>query len=335
MSVNTELIDIMNSEGRLIQWAETVSYDAPKLTAEDNEISEVVDNWVKDIGKTGHDGDHAISQMITKAISPEVINAPSVLIDNMFTSTSIGEFDDYRTEIAPKNTLQVHEATPGGNVDRSFIDFKVGKPEWTNLQVETDLSFQEMRRGGYKSVSTLINFINEALENKKIAKITEAMDALIVSNAANYIAEGTASPSEASMDALSLYLHDVMDSGTPVSFALNKYIQKIAKLPNADKFFTDTEKSLYNKTGFLNMYAGVELYGLSGQKKLGDGSFLIPDKRVYGVAGVIGEVISRGETQTYQESDINSEKLHIKVAGYTFGYVINDVTKIAKIVMAS
>lgn len=35
----------------------------------------------------------------------------------------------------------------------------------------------------------------------------------------------------------------------------------------------------------------------------------------------------------YEHEDINSEKIHLKVSGYTFGYTITDLSKIAKIVI--
>ena len=82
------------------------------------------------------------------------------------------------------------------------------------------------------------------------------------------------------------------------------------------------------------MYAGCRLFGLSGVKKLANGNFIIPDKRLFAAAGKIGKVITRGETRTLQETDINNEQIHIKVSGYSFGSVITDISKAAKVVYA-
>ena len=35
-----------------------------------------------------------------------------------------------------------------------------------------------------------------------------------------------------------------------------------------------------------------------------------------------------------QETDINSEKIHIKVNGYQFGTMFTDISKVAKVVLA-
>ena len=87
--------------------------------------------------------------------------------------------------------------------------------------------------------------------------------------------------------------------------------------------------------GFLRDYAGVELLGFSGQKKTSDNALLVPDKRVFGIAAKIGSAITRGEARTMQQEDINQERIHVKVAGFTFGYVITNIENVAKIVMAS
>ena len=69
-------------------------------------------------------------------------------------------------------------------------------------------------------------------------------------------------------------------------------------------------------------------------KKLANGNFIIPDKRLFAAAGKIGKVITRGETRTLQETDINTAQIHIKVSGYSFGSVITDISKAAKVVYA-
>jgi hypothetical protein len=252
----------------------------------------------------------------------------------MFDMDSIGEFDDIRGEKEPKNTIKVYDSVLGGNVNRSFIDHTVITPTWVSLQAETDITLQQMRSGGYKTVANMINYIAEAMELKKVASVMATIDAAITSGSANYINETGTSPTETSIKALALYLHDMSDGSTPFVFGLNKYIQVLAGLASATTYATDAVKNQYNTTGFINQIAGVLLTGFSGQKKLADNSFIVPNNRLFGASGKIGSMVTRGETLVGQETDINSEKIHIKVNGYTFGTLISDINNAAKMVIA-
>ena len=330
---NTELSAILDESGRLIDLSNKVKYKA-ELSAEDVEITKAIDAWAKDVGSTGHDATHELSAMIRKAITQDSVLMPSDLIDRLFDTRTIGEFDDTRVEKAPKNTIKVFESVKGGNVDRSYFDFTTFAPKWTELQAETEISLLEMRRGGYKTVTAAINFITEALEQKKLKLVMDIIDLAISSGADNYIPETGTTPSDAAIQKLALYLQDVTDGDTPVIFGLNKYIQSISLLPGVTSFLTDAVKNQYNTTGKVTNYAGSQLIGLSGQKRLADGSLMIPDKRLFGAGGKIGEIITRGETIVQQATDINSDKIHIKVNGFSFGTMITDISKAAKMVLA-
>ena len=327
-----ELSEVMSKPNAMFDWASKVVYNG-EMTSDEKEITKGMDAWAREIGKKG-DAGHEIAELVRKTFAPEEISAPSELISMIFDEDSIGEFDDYREEIDPKNTIVAHDAIIEGNVDRSFLEHKIGVPVWHNLAAETDVSMQDLRRGGYRSVANLTNYLREALELKRVQKIMAAIDAAIVSGQPNYIAEGEALPTTASMDALELYLHDVHENGDLVVFSLSKYHQAISKLPAAERFITDRERNMYNSTGFIDTYGGVTLMSYSSQKKLADGSLIVPDKRVFGFAGKIGSAITRGEARVLEEQDINTERIHIKVTGFNFGYTIRDAKKIAKMVMA-
>ena len=328
-----EISEKMLQPNVLTEWASAVAYNNP-LTDEQKEISEVIDEGVRKIGETGHDPNHEIASLIKKAFSPETVSAPSELISRMFDESSIGEFDDTYIEVEPENTMQVYEATIGGNVPASYIEHKFVRPTWTTLQAETYINMSDMRRGGYHTVAKHIEMINEAMENKKVASFINVIDNLVQPGMAGYIAEAAGLPSEASADELCLYLHDVVADGEVFMFMLNRYRQALSKLAQAQRWPTEGDKSMYNRDGFLTAYAGVPMIGYSGQRRLPDGSLIVPDKTVFGVAGKIGSAITRGEARVYEEEDINSEKIHVKVGGYTFGYAITDLSKIGKIVMA-
>lgn len=335
--MNTEISSVLAQDGKIVEWAENVKYRSVNMTPENAEISEAMDAWLKEtVGRTGTDPNHEIAQMIMKAITPAVVAGASEVIDRAFdTEAAIGEFDDARWEIAPKNTIKVHDGIVGGNVNRSYIDFKSVAPTWKSLQAETEVTLQEIRRGGYRTVAELINKIREALDAKKMNLLLTALDGAVGSTHSGYFTESTALPTETSAQKLALYLMDVADENTNgcICFGQNKYIQAISGLTGATTYLTDREKSLYNANGLLKQYAGMELFGYSGTRKLPGGDAIVPSGKVFGVAGKVGKVATRGETVVLQETDINSEKIHIKVNGYSFGYAITDAEKAGKIVV--
>lgn len=278
MALNTEIAEIMNTSGRVYEVAEKVVGKC-NLNAEDKEIAQVVDAWAKKIGETGNDEGHEISQLILKTISDPVYDKPDEIIDMMFEKDSIGEFDDYEIEKTPKNTLVAYDAAKGGNVNKSYIDGSILKPTWKHGQVETELSYAQLRRGGFKSIAQLSVFAKEALDNKKIKDAFTALDKAIVGGEQIInVAGGVSALTVANMDALSLYIMDMLDAGdTAFAFGLNKYAQKIAQLQGANSFMSDNMKDAYNRYGLAKEYNGLLIGGFSGQKKASDGELLVPD----------------------------------------------------------
>jgi hypothetical protein len=331
--MNTEFASIIEQSGYLADWARKVVYNV-ELSAEDKEMNTAAEAYWKEVGRTGHDHDHELSALLTKALSRDIVEAPGEILGRMFNEGTIGEFDDTRLEVEAKNTLNAIEAVEGGTVDASYIDHSVITPTWKNLQIETYLPFKEIRRGGYKTVANLVNFAREAFEQKKVSLVMNAVSAAITNGAANYINESTTAPTDTSMLALALYLHDVNDGGTPFAFGLNKYIQAVSNLAGADKNKTDVEKSMWFNQGFLTKYSGIDLVGFSGVKLLADGSNIVPNNTLIGVAGKIGSLDMKGDLQIMQAEDIVKEHIHLKMGGYTFGYAIGDITKAAKMVIA-
>ena len=135
MSIRTEIAELMNTKGTMLDWASKVNYAPKSLSAEETEISEVVDAWAKEIGRTGHDNNLEISNFITKVIAPEVYDMPDALLSTMFDRGSIGEFDDVQINEIAKNTLKAFEAAKGGNVEKSYIDPTAFTFNWEHRQV--------------------------------------------------------------------------------------------------------------------------------------------------------------------------------------------------------
>ena len=130
-------------------------------------------------------------------------------------------------------------------------------------------------------------------------------------------------------DALALYVNDRAD-GDGVIVGKSAYIQQMSKL---NGFASDEMKNEVHRTGRLGSYDGCEMSPISSAKKLGDGSAIFPDKRVYGIAVQIGSLSMKGETSVYETMDNNNESVHLKFADFTFGVAFNKDT-LEKVVKA-
>ncbi len=243
------------------------------MTDNENMAVAELDRQFKKIGEEGHDANHEIAAFIRRTINEEIVNAPDELLDQLFDRGSIDENDDYEAWKTPKNTLVAYEAAKGGNVDRSFLDISVLKPVWKNRQVETDISYAELRRNGWKTVSLLTEYAMDALKNAMFYDIFNALDTGIVYSAANYITEATTMPTQASMDAMALYLMEHSDGDKSI-VGLSKYIQAASKLTG---FVSEDMKNEVHRTGLLGTYDGCDMFPINSTKKVGGTQLLIPD----------------------------------------------------------
>lgn len=303
------------------------------IALDDNEktVAAQLDEWAREIGNTGLDKDHEIAEFVRKTLNEEVYNAPHELLDAMFERGSVGEFDDYETTVSPKNTLVSYEAAKGGNVDKSYLDISVLKPKWKNRQIETEITYADLRRNGWKSVALLTTYANDALHNAMFRDIFTEIDAAIANGAENYIANGGAMPTAAAMDAMALYLNDRNAGGSSI-VALSKYVQAVSKMQG---YLSDAMLNEIHSTGGLGKYDGVELHGISGAKKYANGDLLIPDKRIFGIAGKIGTLDMKGEVHIYEDMDNDNERVELKIKDFTYGWSFNKDTldNVCKIVL--
>jgi hypothetical protein len=305
------------------------------LTEDDQKVVAQFDEWAREIGNTGYDRNHEIAAYLTKTINEAQTEYPSQLIGMVFDEDSIGEFDAVEFEKEPKNTLKAFDAAGGGNVERSFIDMTKVAPTVSNLQVETDISFKDLRRNGWKTVSKLTEFALSALENKLYYNVLNHVDSAITSGD-NYI-DGTASTTvtQALIDQLSLYLSDWKEGSSAAIIALSKYIQQISKLSGYSSFYSEAMKDELYRNGFLPTYDGHDLFGVGTYRTLGNDGVtkLLPDKRVFGVAGKIGSISQVGEVHTYETEDPNKEQIHLLIKDYKHSISYHSLDKAAKIVL--
>lgn len=329
--LNVEIAEAIQNVN-LYEMAQKSEYKASLYTEDEKTVIAQLDPYFKKIGEIGEDKDREIAEFINKAVTEEIYNAPDEILDLLFKRGTIGEFDDFESTVIAKNKLEAYEAAKGGNVQRSFLDISVLTPKTRHLQVETDISYTDLRKNGWKTVATLTNFAVETLKNKMFKILFDVVDDGITSGSANYIAESGATPSEATMDAVALYLNDRSNDGVCVS--LSKYAQAASKLSSAT--MSDSMKEELHRNGVLAKYSGVSLIGMSGAHKMSDGSTQIKNQRMYGIAGTIGDLDMKGDIRTLETMDNDNENVHIKITGFEFTYAFNPDTleKVCKVVMA-
>lgn len=330
MALNIEVAELMKKPGRVYSVAEKTQYNLP-MDAEDKEIAEVCEAHINELIDRG-DPDREIAQFVNRTVTDDTYNAPDELLDAMFTRGNVGENDNYQAERNVKNTLVAHEAAKGGNVPKSYLHFEVIKPTWKNIQVETDISFNEIRRNGWKSIATLTTYMSETLKNKMFYDIFGMVDDMITGGDQLITVAGK-EPTMESMDALTLYLNEYADGANPFTVSLQKYCAKMRRMTGYAQYLSDASKDEFNRYGLVKTYDGVAVTGISSAKRLGDGSMLLPDARIFGIGGVVGNLDMKGETHTYEDYDNNNEKVHLMLKDFSYGYCITHPERVAKIVL--
>ena len=331
MSILTsEVQDLMSKKHVLYDVAERVEYKRD-LNAEQKDAAAVMDAWAREIGETGKDPDCQVAAYIKRTVQDEVYNAPDELLDQLFVRGSVGEFDDVEYNKTPKNTLVIHEAAKGGVVDRSWIDFSAIRPVWQNRQVETDLSYVDLRKNGFKSIANLTVYMKEACQNKLFYDVFAQIDEAIVGGEAKIDVTGKV-PTLADMDAMSLYLNDRGENAVIV--CLTKYAQAIRRMDGFAQYMSTDMKDEFNRYGLVRTYDGIGVAAISGAKRQGNGNLLLPDRRIYGIAGQIGALDMKGDIHVYQDMNNQSEQIHLMLKDFTYGFAITNIENCAKMVMA-
>ena len=331
MSLKIEVAELMEKPGVMFDVAEKVEYKR-NLTNEEKEVFEISDAWAREVGKTGNDKDCEIAAFVNKVVNEEIYNAPDELLDSMFDRGSIGEFDDEEFVKTPKNTLEAHEAAKGGTVDRSYIDFTATKPITKNRQIETDLSYLDLRKNGFKSVATLTTYAKEALQNALFYDVFSMIDNAIVGGE-QLVTAGGKVPTQTAVDAFNLYLLD--RDPAAVAVCLSKYAQALGRMDGRSQYMSNAMKDEFNRYGLVNFIDGVRIASISGAKKTGKGQLMLPDLRIFGVAGKIGALDMKGELHTYEDMDNSNEKVIIRVKDFTYSVGITNIENCNKMVLTN
>lgn len=308
---------------------------ANTLLAEDKEAIEIIDNFAKEIGTSGKSSEntHLISELIKKTVEPLVFQPDSSILHSIFNMDTIGEFDEAKYTGLAKNTIKVHDSARGGNVPKSFVDPSLFTPVKVSLQAETELNYSDLRRNGWKSIAKMTELTREAFEQELFYRLFAGVDSVLdtVTGDQNVDTGSALTPTNA--DTHARYLRD-MSEGNPFMIGLSKYIDPISKMNGYETYLSDELKNELNRIGRIAMYDGVALSSVPTARKTAKGLTIIPDKRIFGIAGKIGDANMRGELRMYETYDHNAEKVHLKFAGYDFEYVIYHLDKLARIKFA-
>ncbi|WP_299831233.1 hypothetical protein [uncultured Metabacillus sp.] len=305
------------------------------LEAQDHDAIEVLDNFAKEIGKSGKTTENTtlISELIKKTVEPLVFQPDSSVLYNIFDMGTVGEFDESRYTGLPKNTIKAYDAVRGGNVPKSFVDPGLFQTKKIALQAETELNYSDLRRNGWKSIAKMTELARESFEQEMFHRLFAGIDAAIDPLTGDQDIATGSSLTVASAETLARYLRD-MSEGNPFMVGLSKYIDPMARMSGYETHLSDELKNELNRVGRLAMFDGVALSSIPTAKKTAAGNTLVPDKRIFGIAGKIGEANMRGEMRLYETYDNNAEKVHLKFTGFDFEYTIYYLDKIGRITFA-
>lgn len=329
--LKNEIASIMEDyDNKVYQVASKVRYNKA-LNSEEKEISQVVNEWARQIGESGSDPEHELASFVTKTIEPVVYDYPDALLDELFDRGTIDEFDDIQGLIDPQNTLIAHDAAKCGNVPKSYIDYKEVRPIWQHKQVETEVRYTELRKNGFKTVSNLTMFAEEALKNAMFRSVFDAIDNLITAaNTEQYIGASGTTLTQSDLNALILY---IIERGVnPFIICRSAYAQQIANMSGQTSFMSNDMKNDYNRYGLVNFYNGARIAHIPSAVKVNDIPAL-PDKKLFGFADKIGTLDMRGSLRMYEDFNNKSEVVEIKLTGFEFGYMFTKPENISKLVL--
>ena len=294
--LKNEIAEIMETEGLVFETASKTKYNL-SLTSEQKEVAEVVDKWAKQIGERGADPDCELSAFIIKTIEPVVYETPDALVDSLFDRGSIDEFDDVQGLVNPKNTLKAYDATVGGSVPKSYIDYTEIKPVWKSKQIETEISYTQLRKNGFKTVANLATFAEESLKNCLFRDAIAYLDTLITASTVGQYIKASGNLTQSAIDEMTLYLLE--HGANPFILGRTKYAQQIARISNQVSFMSDEMKNNFNRYGLVDFVDGVRVAHIPSVVTVGDQPVL-PDGKLFGIADKIGQLDMKGSLRMYE-----------------------------------
>lgn len=329
LELSQDRISEMFENREAFAWAKKL-VNKEELSEEEVAFTELVNSQCKDIWKLNKaQAREEIAQLILKIVEPEIFAPDTTVFDAIFNVASYGEFDKIEVRNGYKNTLVAHEsAARTGNVDKSYIDFTVGTVVEKHIQIETEIKMSDLRRAGALSIALLSMYAVEEFTVKKVAMVMDLVDKLIPSG--SQVFSYTGAMTDTALNSFTGYLADYAFAGSPTAIGLSDKVRE-ATILVGDKWFSDNMKDEKNNNSFIRRILGTDFISVPKGKKTGKGEYLVPENSVVGFAGKVGEYYTKGEMRTLSSEDINSEIINLKFTGVEFGFRIDDITKICKL----
>ncbi|NFT08591.1 hypothetical protein FDF26_16260 [Clostridium botulinum] len=332
---NIELSEVriqdMFNNGEAFEWASKV-YNKEELSEEQKAFSAMIDENVKAIYETSSaTATTEIAQIVRKILEPEIFGVPNEILGEIFDDAGqFGEFDKMKVRYSAKNTLVARQsAQRTGNVMKSYIDFTKGQVAETSLQIETELRMSDLRRDGAYGVAQLTMFAIEEFDKQKFRYLLTVSDDLVKSGGENYFTVTGALTSAVVNDFTGYVDDNNLDSGYGKIVGLSNKMRELSRTANCSDPMLET----LNNTALLPIVNGCNLVSIKKGKKTGDGQTLMPEKKLFGFAGKIGQMYTKGSMRVLTTNDNNSEVISIKFTGVEFGVCIDKPEKIAKLVI--
>jgi len=218
-----------------------------------------------------------------------------------------------------------------GNVPKSYVDPTIYTKKSFKLQAETELNYSDLRRNGFKSIAKMTELTLESFNNEKFWRIFSAVDTELNALTGDQNISGGSALTVTAMDTFSRYLRDMAANGDPFVIGLTKYTDPIARMEGASSFLSEDMKNEFNRLGKLVIYNGVTINSVPTARKTADNKNLIPDKRIFGIAGKIGEMDMRGSLRNYETYDNDAEKVKLKFTGFDVDYIIYHLDRMSRI----
>lgn len=263
---------------------------------------------------------YLLAQYIERVVNEAIYETPDALLEELFDFKTVdGDNMGGLTAQSPANTLQSYEANPGGNVPRSFVNLAKPASVTKILQIETDISFDDIKRNGWKSVAMLTDYATASFRNRMLADTFAQIDAGIASGD-NFIAGSGAYASAEEMAELATFASQY-DQGLII--ARKKYVTNARMLPST-QYIKASESE----------YAGVPLR-FDAPPQNSKGQFMLPDKRMFAIAGKLGALDLRDKIDAYSVMDYNKQHIHLLFKNFTYRYAFYDASfgNVAKLVL--
>jgi hypothetical protein len=219
-----------------------------------------------------------------------------------------------------------------GNVDKSYLDVSEGNTMETVLQIETEIPMSNLRRDGATGVATLAMFAIEEFDRQKFRAILSYVDKLITGG--SQVFNVTGSWTAGAAQSLTDYTYDNAVTGKePLVVGLSNRLREMCRAVGAD-FYSNTMKDSLNNLSLLQVLNGCRLVPVLKGKHDGEGNTLLPEDRVFGFSGTIGEMYTKGQMITRTTEENNGEKISFKFTGVEFGICVTDTQYISKITIS-